>query len=61
MGRQSEQASSLLIVGIFGGAVIPQVMSYSIDIIGLQYMFIIPVICYAFIIYYGLMGSKIKN
>lgn len=60
MGKQSEQASSLLIVGIFGGAVIPQIMSYTIDFTGLQYMFIIPVICYAFIIYYGLVGSKTK-
>ena len=61
MGKHSEQASSLLIVGIFGGAIIPQLMSYSVDFVGLQYIFIIPIVCYAFIIYYGFRTNKINN
>ena len=33
----------------------------TIDQIGVQHAFFIPLICYAYIVFYGLSGSKIRN
>jgi len=59
LGKFSEEGSALMVMGIVGGAIVPLVMGYFTDIIGLQKAFLIPVFCYVFLIYYGLSGSKI--
>lgn len=61
LGKFSEEGSSLLVMGIAGGAIVPLLMGYFSDIIGLQKVLLIPVLCYIFIIYYGLSGSKIHK
>jgi FHS family L-fucose permease-like MFS transporter len=43
---------------IVGGAVIPYLIGALADRVGIQYSFVIPVICYLYIAYYGLWGSK---
>ncbi len=54
MGKNAEESSSLLNMAIVGGAILP-VLFFSIPgNIG----FILPLFSYAFIIYYGLKGSK---
>jgi FHS family L-fucose permease-like MFS transporter len=54
MGKYAEESSAVLNMAIVGGAVLP-VLFFSIPgNIG----FILPLISYAFIIYYGLKGSK---
>jgi MFS transporter, FHS family, L-fucose permease len=61
LGKFSEEGSSMLILGVFGGAVIPLLMGSMIGYVGLQKVFFIPVLCYVYIIYYGLVGSKINK
>ena len=41
-----------------GGAVIPPLFGLLADKVGIQYAFVLPIICYIFIAYYGLIGYK---
>jgi len=59
MGPLTGEASGLLVIAIVGGAIIPELQAILIDHIGIHHAFIIPVLCYLFIAYYGLKGSKI--
>jgi len=59
MGPLTGEASGLLVIAIVGGAVIPKIQGKLIDHIGIHHAFIIPVLCYLFIAYYGLKGSRV--
>jgi FHS family L-fucose permease-like MFS transporter len=59
LGPLTEEASSLLIMAIVGGAVVPFAQGALADRIGVQGAFILPVICYAYIVFYGLRGSRV--
>jgi FHS family L-fucose permease-like MFS transporter len=52
------KASSLLVMAIFGGAVIPQLQGVLADRIGVQLAFLLPLLCYAYIAWYALRGSR---
>jgi FHS family L-fucose permease-like MFS transporter len=60
MGTMTDKASSLLIMGIVGGAIVPVLQGALADRIGLQYAFVLPLVCYAFIVYYGFSGSLVR-
>lgn len=60
LGPMTSKASSLLIMAIVGGAVIPLLQGLLSDRIGIQLSFAIPVVCYVFIVWYGLQGSRIR-
>ncbi|ALN93851.1 sugar MFS transporter [Lysobacter gummosus] len=60
LGPMTSKASSLLIMGIVGGAVIPLAQGALSDVIGVQHSFVIPLVCYVFIVWYGLSGSRIR-
>jgi FHS family L-fucose permease-like MFS transporter len=61
LGPLTSKASSLLIMAIVGGALIPWLQGVLADNIGLQHAFFLPLICYAYIVFYGLSGSKVRN
>jgi FHS family L-fucose permease-like MFS transporter len=54
MGKYSEESSAVLNMAIVGGAVLPFLISFIPGIAG----FLLPLVSYMFIIYYGLHGSK---
>ena len=58
LGKYTSQGSGILCLAIVGGAVIPLFQGMLADGIGIQKAFILPVVCYFFIAYYGLIGSK---
>ena len=58
LGPLTNKASSLLIMAIVGGAVVPYLQGLLADQIGLQPSFILPLVCYGYIIFYGLSGSR---
>ena len=58
LGKHTSQASGILCLAIVGGAILPLIQGVLADAIGLQVSFFLPTICYAFIAYYGLSGSK---
>lgn len=53
-------ATGIINTLIVGGAVIPILMGIVGDALNIQYSFIVPVICYIYILFYALVGSKIK-
>jgi MFS transporter, FHS family, L-fucose permease len=59
MGPLTGEASGLLVTAIVGGAIIPELQGVIADHIGLHHAFFIPVLCYLFIAYYGLRGSRV--
>ena len=61
LGRFTKVGSSLLIMGIAGGAVIPLIYGYLADLINPQQAYWIMVPCYLFIWYYAVSGHKRKN
>jgi FHS family L-fucose permease-like MFS transporter len=58
LGPLTGDGSGLLIMAIVGGAIIPVAQGWIADNIGIHHAFILPVICYAYIVYYGLRGSR---
>jgi FHS family L-fucose permease-like MFS transporter len=59
MGPLTGEASGLLVTAIVGGAVIPEIQGVIADRIGIHHAFILPVLCYIFIAYYGSKGSRV--
>jgi MFS transporter, FHS family, L-fucose permease len=58
LGSLTGNASGLLNMAIVGGAILPVVQGVIADRIGIHHAFVLPVICYLYILYYGLRGSK---
>ncbi len=61
LGPLTNKGSSLLIMAIVGGAVLPLLQGVLADRIGLHYSFLLPVICYMYIIFYGHIGSRLRD
>jgi FHS family L-fucose permease-like MFS transporter len=61
LGPLTSKASSLLIMAIVGGALIPWLQGVLADHIGLQHAFFLPLLCYLYIFFYGVSGSKIRE
>jgi MFS transporter, FHS family, L-fucose permease len=61
LGEESKIASSFLVMSIVGGAIIPPIMGQISDVTGsIQIAYIVPLICFLFILYFGWRGYKIK-
>lgn len=59
LGVHKSQASSLLVMAILGGAVLPPLQGYVADASGsLKLSFIVPLLAYAYVMFYGLSGYK---
>lgn len=58
LGKFRSQGSGILFAANVGGAIIPLLQGSLADTIGIQYAFIIPVICYWYLVFYGMKGSK---
>jgi FHS family L-fucose permease-like MFS transporter len=58
LGPLKSQASSLLIIAILGGALLPRALGEVADRWGIQFAFIVPMIAFAYIAFYGLYGYR---
>ena len=60
LGDLTIKASGILVMAPVGGAIIPllQGVLADMDFVGLQYSYILPLLCYGFILFYGLNGYK---
>jgi FHS family L-fucose permease-like MFS transporter len=61
LGPLTGEGSGLLIMAIVGGALIPFAQGAMADRIGLHHAFILPAICYLYIIYYAFRGSQPRH
>ncbi len=59
LGPLTGKGSGILIMAIVGGAIIPLGMGALADRLGVHHSLFLPAICYLYIVYYGLSGSRI--
>src|SRR6266536_2113582 len=58
LGPLTGNGSGILNMAIVGGAIIPLIQGVIADHIGIHHAFFIPVICYLYILFYALSGSR---
>lgn len=58
--EKTDKGSSLLVMSIVGGAILPALMGIFADNIGLLASFTLPILCYLYIAYFGFVGSEKK-
>ena len=58
LGALKSQGSSLLVMAILGGALLPPLQGIVADHMGIQFSFIVPMISYVYIAFYGLYGYR---
>lgn len=61
LGKLTSQGSSLLVMAIVGGAIIPPLQSLVIDNYGVQVSYLVPILSYIYLAFYGLYGYKQKT
>ncbi|MBU6416001.1 MAG: sugar MFS transporter [Xanthomonadaceae bacterium] len=58
-GPLAGKVSSLLVMAIVGGAVIPLAQGALADRVGVHHAFVLPLLCYAYIVFYSVRGSRV--
>ncbi len=61
LGKFTKAGSSLLIMAMFGGAVIPTLYGWLKDVATPQHAYWLCLPCFLFILYYGIAGYKIRT
>jgi MFS transporter, FHS family, L-fucose permease len=61
LGGSTKKGSSLLVMMVAGGAVCPIFMGWIADISNMALGFIVPLLCFCFIAFFGLKGYKVKS
>jgi FHS family L-fucose permease-like MFS transporter len=61
LGSLTKKGSSFLIMTIVGGAVCPIFMGWIADISTMALGFIVPLICFGFIVFFGTKGYKVVD
>jgi MFS transporter, FHS family, L-fucose permease len=59
LGENTAQGSGILCTAIVGGAIIPPLYGALADQVGLQLAFILPILCYVYIVFFGWKGSRV--
>ena len=61
LGQFTKQGSSYLIMAIVGGAIIPPLMGWlATNGGGLRVAFVVPALCYAYLLYYAVSGYRVR-
>jgi len=58
LGKYTSQGSSLVVMAILGGALVPVLQGYIADEVGVQSSFLLPTCCYIVIALFGLYSSR---
>ena len=61
LGPMTSKGSGLIMTAVVGGAVIPYLIGALADKTTIQTAFVIPMICYLYIAFYGFVGHKPKR
>ena len=61
LGRHTSQGSGVLCMAIVGGAIVPLLQGVMADLAGIQLSFLVPLLCYCYIIYYGAFSPMLRN
>src|SRR5258707_6697650 len=58
LGPLTGSGSGILTMAIVGGAVLPVIQGVIADHVGIHHAFFLPLLCYLYILFYGLSGSR---
>jgi FHS family L-fucose permease-like MFS transporter len=58
LGKHTGEGSGVLCMAIVGGAIVPVVQGFFADHVGLLPSFVVPLVCYLYIFYYGVLGHR---
>ena len=61
LGPLTKKASSFLVMSIVGGAIVPVIMGRIADVSTMALGFIVPLVCFIFIFYFGINGYKVRS
>ncbi|WP_197092671.1 glucose/galactose MFS transporter [Labilibaculum euxinus] len=61
LGKFTKAGSSLMVIAIVGGALVPTIYGFMKDFAGAQNAYWVCVPCFLYILYYGLKGHKIRT
>jgi FHS family L-fucose permease-like MFS transporter len=59
LGKNTNQGSSLLIMMIMGGGIVSWLQGVFADKIGIQYSYIVGVVCFAYLVFYAIKAKSI--
>jgi FHS family L-fucose permease-like MFS transporter len=61
LGHRTSTGSGWLCTAIVGGALVPVLMGFFADRIGITLALFVPAVCYGYIVYYGLFGHVVRE
>ena len=61
LGQRAKQASAFIVMAIMGGAILPKLMGHVGDVHGMSRAFIVPLVCFAFVAFYGYAWPKLSG
>jgi len=61
LGEETKIGSSLVIMSIVGGAIFPLIMGKASDAYGIQTAYIVPLLCFIIVFYFGWKGYQVKK
>jgi FHS family L-fucose permease-like MFS transporter len=61
LGARAKKASSFIVMAIMGGAIVPKIMGSVGDHYGMSRSFIVPLLCFAVVAYYGYSWSRLSK
>ena len=61
LGARAKKASAYIVMAIMGGAILPKLMGYVADKLDMSRGFIVPLVCFGFVAFYGLNWSRFSK
>ena len=61
LGARAKKASAFIVMAIMGGAILPKVMGYVADKFDMSRGFIVPLVCFAFVAFYGFNWPRLSK
>ncbi|MGB8355264.1 MAG: hypothetical protein WCD79_15305 [Chthoniobacteraceae bacterium] len=61
LGVRAKKASSFIVMAIMGGAILPKLMGFVADRFDMSRAFIVPLVCFAFVAFYGFAWSRLSQ
>ena len=58
LGARAKKASAFIVMAIMGGALLPKLMGYVADQYDMSRGFIVPMVCFVFVAFYGYIWPK---
>ena len=61
LGVRAKKASAYIVMAIMGGAIVPKLMGFVADKFDLSRGFIVPMVCFAVVAYYGFSWTRLSG